>query len=139
MPAIRPDVISDCISLSDKGRGSVLGLISKHGAVDAVLSAVVDELAPDEQSVSIASSKSDDLAGADELASLASICIPPCRVVPFVQVETGAIPVFRQIPERCHGSDSRDLAVRLVIPVLPWRGWRRRCFEKPFQMRRAGL
>ena len=63
-------MISDCVSLSDKLRREDASLVSKDGTVDALLSAVVDELAPDEKSVGISGSQYDCFAGADELAAL---------------------------------------------------------------------
>jgi hypothetical protein len=52
MPFTSPAVISDEVSLSDKERRHVRPFVPKERAADALLAAIVDELAPDENSVS---------------------------------------------------------------------------------------
>jgi hypothetical protein len=66
MPQTRPDVISDRVSLSDKERREVRPFVAEDGAVDALLTAVIDEPAPHKNSVCVSGSKCDDLAGTDE-------------------------------------------------------------------------
>ena len=53
----------------------MLALIAEHGAVNALLSAVIDEFAPDKDGVSVPRAKRDGLAGADELASFPPVAI----------------------------------------------------------------
>jgi hypothetical protein len=69
MPQTRPDVISDGVSLSDKDRREVRAFVSEEGAVDAFLGrhGIVDEVSPDENSVTAGCSKDDGFTGADEL------------------------------------------------------------------------
>jgi hypothetical protein len=61
MPLTRPDVISDSVSLSDKLTRLVRTLIAEEGAVDAMLSAGVDELAPNKGSSGIGRTEHDFL------------------------------------------------------------------------------
>jgi hypothetical protein len=66
MPQTRPAVISDRVSLSDKERREDRPFVAEDGAVDARLTAVVDEPAPYENSVCVSGSKGDDFARTDE-------------------------------------------------------------------------
>ena len=75
MPFTRPAEISNGVSLSDKVGRSEAAFVSEHGAVDALLAAVVDELSPDEHGVSVSGAKNDVLAGANELDPLATVSI----------------------------------------------------------------
>lgn len=68
-------MISDCVSLSDKLGRKMRTLISEDRAVDAILTAVVDELAPDEKSVCVSCSKDDAFSGSDELRALSAIAV----------------------------------------------------------------
>ena len=52
-------MISDCISLSDKLARSVAAFVSEHCAVDADLSAVVDEFSPNKHGVGTLCSEDD--------------------------------------------------------------------------------
>lgn len=69
MPFTRPAVISDCVSLSDKVTAFEFAFVSEYGTVDALLSAVINELSPNEKGVSRKSSEDDSLTGTGELAS----------------------------------------------------------------------
>lgn len=97
MPLTRPDVISDCVSLSDKLTRPDRPFVPKDGAIDAALATVIDELAPDKECVGIAGSEHDGFAWADKLGGAASS--PGC-VVPLEKFVTGSIAVPREIPVR---------------------------------------
>jgi hypothetical protein len=69
MPAIRPDSISDRVSLSDKlGRG-VRRLVAEEGAVDTLLSAVVDKFPPGPACIACVSSKDEFFSRPNKLES----------------------------------------------------------------------
>jgi hypothetical protein len=87
MPFTRPAEISNGVSLSDKVGREDSAFVSEHGAIDALLSAVVDELSPNKHGVSVAGSEHDMLAGSDKLAALSSVSIIIATVVPFVEFE----------------------------------------------------
>jgi hypothetical protein len=59
-------------------------LVPEDGAVDADLSAVIDELSPNKEGVSVSGSERDRLPRPDELRTLAAIPIPITGVVPFI-------------------------------------------------------
>lgn len=99
MPLTRPDVISDCVCLSDKLGRPVRTFVPEYRAVDALLAAGVDELPPDKESVGISSSEDDFLARSSEQHSLPAVAIAIAGVMSFIECETGDIAVFRQIPK----------------------------------------
>lgn len=68
MPLTRPDEISNGISLSDKLAAFVEALVDEDGAVNSVLSTVIDEFSPDEHGVTFEGSEDDVFARADELS-----------------------------------------------------------------------
>lgn len=68
MPLIRPDEISDGISLSDKLAAFVEALVDEDCAVDSALSAIVNKLSPNEDGIAFEGSEDDVFAGADELS-----------------------------------------------------------------------
>ena len=92
MPAIRPDEISDCVSLSDKLRTADVGLVSKDGAIDSCLSAVVDEPSPHEHGIGSLSTQHNLFAGADELGNT-STCSR--AVVSREQLKAVRVAIFR--------------------------------------------
>jgi len=94
----------------------MLRLISEHGAVDALLSAVVDELAPYEQGISCFSPQHDFLSGSGKQDRLSSIGIDVSAIVPSIQREAVKIAVPSQPPQGNHG---RPLA--LGGQREPWR------------------
>jgi hypothetical protein len=102
VPLTRPAEISNGVSLSDKltGAVSLRGFVSEYSAVDALLSAVVDELPPNKHGVAVPGSQDNVLTGADELASLAAIPVTVGAIVPAIEGETRCIPVLRDEPER---------------------------------------
>jgi hypothetical protein len=67
MPAIRPEAISNLIRLSYERRTAPARLVAEDGAVDPVLSAVVDEDAPDEEGIGVLGSQHDLFARTNEL------------------------------------------------------------------------
>ncbi len=87
MPFTRPAVISDCVSLSDKDGGRDRTFVAEGGAIDALLSAVVNELPPDKESVGASCAENKFLAGADELVSLPAVLVSIGAVMPLVQGE----------------------------------------------------
>lgn len=100
MPLTSPDVISDCVSLSDKLGRAVRTFVPEYRAVDAFLAAGVDELPPDKESVGISSSQDDLLSRAGKQVSLPAVAVSVAGVMTLVEFEAGDITVFRQIPER---------------------------------------
>lgn len=68
MPFTRPDEISNGISLSDKLAAFVEAFVDEDGAVNSGLSAVVDELSPNEHGITFEGSEDDVFAGTDELS-----------------------------------------------------------------------
>jgi hypothetical protein len=99
MPFTRPAEISDCVSLADKLGRAIRAFIPEGRTVDASLAAIVDELAPNKESVSVSGSENDVLAGSDELRDLPLPAPSLVGVVLPVECETGSITVLRQIPE----------------------------------------
>lgn len=93
-------MISDCISLSDKLARPVPTFVSEDGAVDAGLSAVVDELSPNKHGVSVTGSEDDFFARTRKDFLPSAICIPTARVVPLVEFEAGGVAILSQIPNR---------------------------------------
>jgi hypothetical protein len=87
MPAIRPEAISNRIRLTYEVRGSVRAFVSEHGAVDTVLSAVVDEVAPNKEGVSALGSQDEFFAWADEQFALPSVLVLVGRIVSFIEGE----------------------------------------------------
>lgn len=68
MPLTRPDEISNGISLSDKVAAFVEALVDEDCTVNSGLSAVVNELSPDEHGIALDGSEDDVFAGTDELS-----------------------------------------------------------------------
>lgn len=75
-------------------------LVAEEGAVDAVLSAVIGELPPNKDGVSLLGAEDDLLAGTDEEFSAAAVARSPRRVVPLVEGEAGTVTVLGEPPER---------------------------------------
>ena len=74
--------------------------VSKHGAVDALLSAVVGELAPDEDGIGMLGSQDNLLAGSDKESADPAIAVVMRAVVPLVEPETVSISILREPPDR---------------------------------------
>ncbi len=91
-------MISDRVSLSDKLRREIGPFISEDGAVDAVLSAVVDKIAPDEKGVGCVCSEHDGLARPDELASASTVSISVAGIMSLIEREAGYVPVLCEPP-----------------------------------------
>jgi hypothetical protein len=100
MPFTRPAEISNGVSLSDKVGRSEFAFVSKHGTIDSLLSAIVDELSPNKHGISVSGSQHDVFAGADKLTSLSSVSIVIAAVVPLVEIKTTQIAVLRDVPIR---------------------------------------
>ena len=100
MPFTRPRKISNGVSLSDKVRREIAswGFVSKDGTIDAALSAIVDELPPNKHGVSVSGSEHDMLTGADKLTSLSSVSVVIAAIMPFIEFEATAVPIFGYIP-----------------------------------------
>ncbi len=81
MPAMRPQAISNRIRLSNEVAAPVLALVSEDGAVDSVLSAVINELSPDPNSVGGDCSEHPLLAGANEQDALPTVSVVVGAVV----------------------------------------------------------
>lgn len=67
MPFTRPDEISNGISLSDKLAAFVEALVDEDCTVNSGLSAIVNELSPNEHGIAFEGSEDDVFARADEL------------------------------------------------------------------------
>ena len=65
----------------------MLAFVSENGTVDALLSAIVDELAPDEHGVALQRPQHEFFAGANEQFSPAPIGVSVRAVVPLVERE----------------------------------------------------
>lgn len=104
MPAIRPERISNCVRLAYEIRAAVLRLIAEDRAIDAVLSAIVDEDTPDEERISALGSEHDLFTGADELVAVAGspIGVSIARVVALVESDAIDVSVLCEPPERYH-------------------------------------
>lgn len=100
MPLTRPDVISDCVSLSDKLGRSRGALVPEYRAVDALLTAGIDELSPNKKRVCSIGSEDNFLARASKQNSSPAVSVSICGVVPLVEFEAGHVAVFGEIPER---------------------------------------
>jgi hypothetical protein len=87
MPFTRPAEISNGVSLSDKVGRSEVAFVSEHGAVDALLAGIVDELSPNKHGVSVSGSENDVFAGADKLTALSSVSVFIAAVVPFIELQ----------------------------------------------------
>ena len=74
--------------------------VSEHGAVDALLSAVVDELSPNKEGVGISGAQDDMLAGADELAWPAAVLVVIFAVVSLIEFQARNIAVLCHVPKR---------------------------------------
>lgn len=75
MPLTRPDVISDRVSLSDKLTRKVRTLVPEDGAIDALLSAVINEPSPSENRICSLGAEHDFFTGSDKLHPLSAILI----------------------------------------------------------------
>jgi len=86
MPFTRPAEISDGVSLSDKVGRSIAGrgFVSEYGAVDAGLSAVVDELSPHKEGISVAGPENNVFSWSDKLASLSSVLVLVGAIVSLI-------------------------------------------------------
>jgi len=87
MPLTRPAEISDGVSLSDKVGRSELAFVSEHGAVDALLAGIIDELSPNKHGVSVSGSEHDVLAGTNKLTALSSVSVFIATVMPLVELQ----------------------------------------------------
>jgi hypothetical protein len=86
VPFTRPAEISNGVSLSDKVGREEAAFVSEDGAVDALLSAVVDELPPNKHGVSVARPENDVLSGADKLTALSSVLVVIATVMPLIEL-----------------------------------------------------
>lgn len=96
---MRPEAISNRVRLSNESRAAVRRFVAEDGAVDSLLPAVVDELAPHEASVTSLTAKHDFLAGADEQFSLSAVCVSVRRVVSFIEFQAVFVAIFGEPPE----------------------------------------
>lgn len=104
MPFTRPAEISNGVSLSDKVAGTIAGrrFVSEDGAIDASLSAVVDEFAPDEHGVSVAGSENNVFSWPDKLAALPSVFVLVGAVVSLIEFKATLVAVLCDVPKRFH-------------------------------------
>ncbi len=93
------------ILLAYKVRASMLRLISEYGAVDSLLpfsgsliDAVINEVSPDPNSVSVSGAEYPLLAGADKQDLFSSVRIVTSAVVPLIQREAVTVAVTGQPP-----------------------------------------
>ena len=85
MPFTRPAEISNGVSLSDKVGRSEAAFVSEHGAVDALLAGIVDELPPNKHGVSVSGPQNDVFSGSNKLTALSSVSIVITTVMPLVE------------------------------------------------------
>src|SRR5262245_31255257 len=109
MPAMRPEAISNCIRLANECGAAPAAFVAERGAVDAVLpfsgalvSAIVNELAPDEEGIAVERAEHDLFARADELPSSAAVSIAVGGIVALIHLQASSIAVARQPPQRRH-------------------------------------
>lgn len=105
MPAIRPEAISNCIRLPNEVAGPVPRLVPEDGAIGSLLSAIVEELPPHEESISVFGSQDDLFSWADELAQLSWLSIG--GVMPGKQCKAVKISIAGQPPDWLHGFSAR--------------------------------
>jgi hypothetical protein len=94
MPAIRPEAISNRVRLSYEIRAAIRSFIAEDGTVNALLSAVVDELSPDKHGVGALGSKHDLFSWPNELSALSSVGVSVGAVMSFVQFKAITISVL---------------------------------------------
>lgn len=95
MPLTNPDEISNGVSLSHKLRGFDRAFVPENSAINSLLSAIVNEASPNENSIGCAGSKEDDFAWSDTLLTLSAVRVSVSRVVSLVHGEAGFISVLR--------------------------------------------
>jgi hypothetical protein len=100
VPFTRPAEISNGVSLSEKEAGFVMGLVSENGAVDSLLSGIVDEFFPNKQGVSGPSSQDNFLTGAAKQFWFSSVFVKLAAVVAVEKFPAHIVPVFSDPPER---------------------------------------
>jgi hypothetical protein len=129
MPLTRPAEISDCVSLSDKVRRSisVRRFVSEDGTVDALLSAGVDELAPNEHRVCIAGSQDDFLARSSEKKSFSTVPILVAGVVSLIEFKATRVAILGQIPKRFQVIAFPWAAARDAAADCAWQAEAARC------------
>lgn len=100
VPATRPSMISDGVSLSHKLGREVRTLVAEECAFDAVLrwDRVIDVVSPHKDSVAGVGSKNDACAWSDELALPRRFVSR--RIVPPVERKAGSIAILGQKPQR---------------------------------------
>ena len=92
-------MISDCVCLSDKLGSPVRTFVPEYRAVDALLSAGVDKLPPDKESVSVSGSEDNFLPRPGKQHSLPTVAVAVAGVVTLIEFKAGGIAIFRQIPK----------------------------------------
>jgi hypothetical protein len=85
MPFTRPAEISNGVSLSDKVGRAEAAFVPEHGAIDALLAGIIDELSPNKHGVSVSGSEHDMLTGSDKLTALSSVSVFIAAVMPLVE------------------------------------------------------
>jgi len=78
----------------------VRGFVAKDGAIDALLSAVVDELAPDEHGIAISGPENNVLSRANELAPLSTVLVVVGAVMSLIEFKATFVAVLRDVPKR---------------------------------------
>ncbi len=80
----------------------MMAFVSEHGAIDAFLSAVVNELSPNKERVCCLGSQDNLFSGADKLLSLTPIGVVIAAVMPLVECEAVKVAILCQPPQRAH-------------------------------------
>lgn len=109
-------MISDRVSLSDKLGRKDWPFIAKDGAVDTLLSAVIDELSPNKHGITASGSEDNLLSWSDELDLAPAVLVLAARIVSLVHGEACSVAFLREPPLR--------LNCRLPAHA-PAEGWRR--------------
>ena len=102
MPAIRPEAISNRIRLANEVGTPVAALVAEHGAVNAVLSAIVDELPPHKERVRADRPERDLFARTNEQDLPPSVRVGASAVVAFIERKALTIAVLCQPPHWLH-------------------------------------
>lgn len=74
--------------------------IAEDGAIDALLSAIVDKLSPNKHGVSVSCTEDDVLAGANELTSFSAVSVSVRAVMALIEFHACFVAILRNVPDR---------------------------------------
>ena len=100
MPATRPEAISNRIRLAYEFAAEVSAFIAEHGAVDALLAAVVFESSPREHGVSFGCTEDNLFTWTDEQVPTSSVLVLVSGVMSFIEFKAIKVTVLCKPPDR---------------------------------------